>query len=152
MTDNVIMCSGYPCRSIGLYDLTKQQWSREETGLLPNISATFTWHGKCHFLVSWGLTSQLLLDITQNQLKQVQNGDFFDFFKRDHSNEFTKLKSFPWPFRTYRQIELLRLTVIEKADEKIPPPQTIPLFRERHNLVSFVFKHIFTEVASYVLT
>lgn len=109
------------------------------------MSVGFQWHGKCHFL--------------------VQNGDFFDFFKRDQTEQFIKLKSFSWPFRNYsqgfprflqkfsrerikiqicRQFELLRLSVIEKANEKIPPPQiptnlpTRKLLAKQGGLVHFL--------------
>ena len=45
----------------------------------------------------------------------MQNGDFFDFFKRNRQNEVKKLRSFPWPFKTYKQFELLKISEIEKG-------------------------------------
>ena len=45
----------------------------------------------------------------------MQNGDFFDFFKRNRQNEVKKLRSFPWPFKTYKQFELLKIAEIEKG-------------------------------------
>jgi len=95
-----IVCSGYPCRSIGLFDISSMKWSQENLNLSPNISTCFTWHGKTHIL--------------------MQNGDFFDFFKRNRQNEVKKLRSFPWPFKTYKQFELLKISEIEKADDKLP--------------------------------
>ena len=86
-------------RSIGLFDISSMKWSQENLNLSPNISTCFTWHGKTHIL--------------------MQNGDFFDFFKRNRQNEVKKLRSFPWPFKTYKQFELLKIAEIEKGKSKM---------------------------------